>query len=184
MRNLLYFIFALLLLSCKESDKHRIARLTEAWTGKTVYYPADSVFESFEADSVRKYSLKRTEYTVVTYIDSLQCASNRLRLEECKSFLQALRPAAKGRVTCLFYLHPENREQMIAKLRQSAFNFPVCIDEDNVFYKLNRFPADTLFRTFLVNSENKIVYIGNPAEDPKVRERYLQRIMDTKPDPD
>lgn len=107
MRSLLYFIFALLLLSCKESDKHRIARLTEAWTGKTVYYPADSVFESFDADSVRKYSLKRTEYTVVTYIDSLQCASDRLRLEEWESFLQALRPVAKGRVTCLFYLHPE-----------------------------------------------------------------------------
>lgn len=179
MRNLLYFFFALLLLSCKESDKHRIARLTEAWTGKTVYYPADSVFESFEADSVRKYSLKRTEYTVVTYVDSLQCASDQLKLEEWKTFLQALRPVAKGKVTCLFFFHPENREQMIAKLRKAAFNFPVCIDEENLFYKLNRFPADTLFRTFLVNSENKIVDMGSPAEDPEVRERYLRRITHT-----
>ena len=176
MRNLLYFIFALILFSCKESDQHRIARLTEAWMGKPIYYPVDSVFESFENDSIRKYSLKRTEYTVVTYIDSAKCKSGDLNLNEWKNFLSDFKAKSKGNATCLFYFHPENRETFIRSLQASGFSFPVCIDEDDIFYKLNRFPAESIFRTFLIDKENKVVAMGNPVEDPKVRELYLKII--------
>ena len=176
MRNLLYFIVAFILFSCQESEQHRIARLTEEWTGKPIYYPVDSVFESFENDSIRKYSLKRTEYAIVTYADSTKCTHGVLKLEEWKEFLADFKTVAKGKATCLFFLHPENKDKMMHTLQAMDFNFPVCIDEEDIFNTLNHFPADSLFQTFLVDKDNKILAVGNPAEDPKVKELYLKII--------
>ena len=179
MRKLLYFCltFALFsLFACTESEQQRISRLTQEWTGKPIYLPADTVFESFAMDSIRKYSLKRAEYTVVTYVDSTSCTSEKLRLAEWKEFLASFQSVAKGKATCLFFFHPEDREQMVSALRTSDFNYPVCIDEDNIYYKLNRFPADSLFKTFLIDRDYKVVAIGNPVEDPKVKELYLKII--------
>ena len=178
MRNLLYFIFALVLLSCKESEEHRIARLKEAWMGKSIYYPVDSVFESFETDSIRKYSLKRMDYTIVTYVDSTKRTSKDLKLEKWKKFLNDFKTVAQGKATCLFYLHSKNKSELVCTLRNSCFNYPVCIDEEDIFNKLNHFPADNLFQTFLVDKENKILAMGNPVEDPKVKALYLKIIAE------
>lgn len=179
MRKLLYFCMAFTLFSlfaCAESEQQRIARLTQEWTGKPIYVPADSVFESFETDSIRKYSLKRAEYTIVTYVDSNSCTNEDLKLTEWKEFLASFQSATKGKATCLFFFHPESRQQMVHTLRTSDFNYPVCIDEDNIYYKLNRFPSDSLFNTFLIDKDYKVVAMGNPVRDPKIKELYLDII--------
>jgi len=176
MKNLLYIVFALILFSCNESNLQRIERLTQAWTGKTVYYPVDTVFESFDMDSVRKYSLKRTDYTVVSYIDSTSCTRSNLKLEKWKEFLSCLKPYGNGKATCLFFFHPENKGQIVNLLKASRFNYPVCIDEDDIFNKLNHFPSDSIFKTFILDKDNKIVAMGNPVDDLKIKELYLNII--------
>lgn len=181
MRNLLYLCLAFVLFSCRQSVQHRQELLRQAWEGRSIYYPVDSVFESFGEDYVRKYGLKRTEYAIVTYGDSLCCrSSDTLRLSGWKDFLRELQARAGGEVTCLFFLHPENRGELVSLLREEDFRFPVCIDEDNVFYKLNRFPEEEQFHTFLVDKDRKVLAIGNPAEDPVVRERYFNILFPEK----
>lgn len=176
MRKLLFFFLAFVLFSCKESRQHQIATLINAWEGRSIYYPVDSMFESFNQGFVRKYSLKHTEYTIVTYLDSFDCKNNMLRLTEWKNILNSLKPYADGKVTCLFFFHPENREKLICLLKQEQFNYPVCIDEDDIFNKLNRFPPDKMFQTFLVDKDNKVLAMGNPAADPSIKERYFNII--------
>lgn len=176
MKNLIYIIFALILFSCNESNQARIDRLSKVWTGKTVYYPVDTVFESYSLDSVRKYSLKRTDYTVVSYIDSTACSTANLKLEAWKDFLHCLKPYGNGKATCLFFFHPEDKVQIVDLLKMSRFNYPVCIDEDDVFNKLNHFPSDSIFKTFILDRNNKILAMGNPVDDPKIKELYLNII--------
>lgn len=174
MRNLLYICVAFVLLSCQQSVQQRQELLEHAWEGRPLYYPVDSVFESFGENYVRKYELKRTEYAIVTYMDSGCCQSaDTLQLKGWKNFLQELQMRANGEVTCLFFLHPENRGELVSLLKEEDFRFPVCIDEDNVFYKLNRFPQEERFRTFLVDKNRKVLAIGNPAKDDAVKEIYF-----------
>lgn len=177
MKKLLYLFFALVLLSCQESVSHRTRLLTQAWMGKPIYYPVDTTFQSFETDSVRHYTLKRKAYTVVTYIDKAACADSLTwKAEAWKDFLDELRQTCAQQATCLFFFNPADKAELEAQLRRESFNFPVCIDEDNCFYKLNRFPQEARFRTFLVDSDNRVVAIGNPAEDEAVRKRYFEII--------
>lgn len=51
------------------------------------------------------------------------------------------------------------------------------MDVDNRFNKLNNFPADMTFQTFLLDKNNKVVAIGNPIHNLKVRELYLKIIQ-------
>lgn len=173
MKNLLYTFLIVLLCSCIESDHQRTLRLAKEWTGKTVYLPVDSVFESFDTDSIRKYSLKRTDYTVVAYVDSSTCATNNLKLRQWQQFVDDLHRFDKGKVTCLLYFHPERRDTIIDQFQRENFNYPVCIDQDDLFNKLNHFPDDPKFRIFLLNADRQIVAYGNPLTDRTVREKYL-----------
>lgn len=39
---------------------------------------------------------------------------------------------------------------------------------------MNHFPSERAFQTFLLDRENKIIAIGNPILNPKVKELYLK----------
>ena len=59
---------------------------------------------------------------------------------------------------------------------KDTFTYPVCLDEKDDFNALNRFPGEMTFQSFLLNRENKVIAIGNPVHNPKVKELYLQRL--------
>ena len=60
--------------------------------------------------------------------------------------------------------------------RKDGFTYPVCFDEKDDFNRLNRFPSEMMFQTFLLDKENKVVALGNPVLNPKVKELYLKLI--------
>lgn len=45
---------------------------------------------------------------------------------------------------------------------------------------MNNFPSDMSFQTFLLDEDNKVVAIGNPVHNPKVKELYLKIIQEGK----
>lgn len=75
-----------------------------------------------------------------------------------------------------FFLHPKNRNEIISILRRSNFNYPVCIDEHDSLNILNNFPQDMAFQTFLLDRSNKVIAVGNPVHNPKIKELYLKII--------
>lgn len=56
------------------------------------------------------------------------------------------------------------------------FKYPVFLDEKGSFYALNHFSADMDFQTFLLDKDNKVVAIGNPILNPKVKTLYLEKL--------
>lgn len=55
------------------------------------------------------------------------------------------------------------------------FNF-ICIDTEDIFNRLNRFPGEMMFQTFLVDSENRVRVIGNPIHNLSIKDLYLKEI--------
>jgi len=49
--------------------------------------------------------------------------------------------------------------------------------EDDAFNRLNHFPSDMSFQTFLLDKDNKVVVIGNPIHNLKLGELYMQIIQ-------
>ena len=175
MRKLLFLLMMSCLFSCKETDKDRINRLVSEWSGKEIVFPNDMEFTSLGNDT--NYLLKN-EYTVMTYVDSMGCTGCKLKLPQWKELINEL--DSIGNTSVLFFLYPKNEKELTYLLKRDRFAHPVCIDENDSFNKLNHFPSDMMFQSFLLDKENKVVAIGNPIQNPKVKELYLQIIMGDK----
>ena len=61
-------------------------------------------------------------------------------------------------------------------LKQDAITVPVCIDDKDQLNAINCFPSRDDFQCFLLDKDNKVVYIGNPVYNPRIKEMYLSRI--------
>ena len=168
-----------LLCSCKESEKEKIARLVREWDGKEISFPSHSVFTIQGKDTV-DFSFADAEYKIVTYIDSVGCTSCKLQLPRWKEFMHEVDSLAQGKVPFVFYFHPKDVKELRYITRRDAFTYPVCLDEKDDFNALNRFPGEMTFQSFLLNRENKVIAIGNPVHNPKVKELYLQRLTNGK----
>ena len=139
--------------SCKESEKDKIARLVEEWEGKEILFPARSVFTIQGKDTVN-FSFVDADYKVVTYIDSVGCTSCKLQLPRWKQFMQEVDSTLNRPVPFAFYFHPKDMKELRYITCRDAFVYPVCFDE--------------------MDEDNKVVAIGNPVHNPKVKELYLK----------
>ena len=63
--------------------------------------------------------------------------------------------------TCVFRCHLNSYPKGFSGFCRS-FD-PVCIDIDDQLNKLNKFPADITFQTFLLDKDNKVAVLGNPV---------------------
>jgi hypothetical protein len=59
---------------------------------------------------------------------------------------------------------------------QFHFNYPVFIDMNNTINRLNHFPQQQSYQCFLLDSNNKVLMIGNPTLNPKIWELYKKII--------
>ena len=165
----------LLVSSCEESDKERLSRLVQEWEGKEILFPAHSTFTIQGKDTV-DFDFKGAAYTIVTYIDSMGCTSCKLQLHRWKELVKEVDSLTNGDVPFLFYFHPKDIKELRYLTRRDAFTYPVCFDEKDDFNRLNRFPSEMMFQTFLLDKENRVIALGNPIQNPKVKELYLNLI--------
>ena len=169
----------LCLASCAESDKERLSRLVSEWERKEILFPTHSTFTIQGKDTV-DFNFKDANYKVVTYVDSAGCTSCKLQLHRWKELVAEVDSLTDGRVPFLFYFHPKDRKELRYLTRRDDFTYPVCFDEQDELNRLNQFPSDMTFQTFLLDKENKVVAMGSPVLNPKVKELYLGLITGSR----
>lgn len=172
---ILVFCVCLFFASCEESEKERLSRLVKEWEGKEIFFPAHSTFTIQGKDTVN-FDFKDAKYKIVTYIDSVGCTSCKLQLPRWKEFIHTVDSLTDGSVSFLFYFHPKGIKELHDLTRRDDFTYPVSFDEQDYFNRLNRFPGDMMFQTFLLGKDNKVVALGNPLFNPKVKELYIKLI--------
>ena len=179
--KLLFQILCVLcFLSCKESEKERIARLVNEWEEKEILFPPHSVFTIQGKDTV-SMDYRNTDFKIITYVDSIGCTSCKLQLHRWKELIAEMDSVTSGTVPFLFYFHPKDMKELRYLTWRDNFTYPVCFDEDDEFNSLNRFPSEMMFQTFLLDKENKVIGMGNPVHNPKVKELYLMKITGENP---
>jgi len=161
-----------MLASCQESREEAMLRLVNEWNGKEIKFPSRSVFTIQGKDTV-DFEFVDADYKVVTYIDSVGCTSCKLQLPRWKELVKEVDSLTNGSVPFLFYFHPKDMKELRYLTRRDGFTYPVCFDEKDELNQLNQFPLEMAFQTFLLDRDNKVVAMGNPVLNPKVKELYL-----------
>lgn len=175
MRYIVCLFLCLILASCKDANRKHAESIWEEWENKEILFPEHLVF-SIQGKDTTNYSIKNREFKIVVYVDSVGCTSCKLHLPRWANLIQQVDSMTSHSVEFLFFFFPKEGRDIYHTLRMEKFDYPVCMDESDSFNKLNHFPSDVRFQTFLLNKENRVIAIGNPVHNPKIKELYLNII--------
>ena len=160
----IFLLLLSLLAACQESD------------GKEIAFPAQAVFTVQGRDTV-DFRWQSAPYRIVTYVDSLGCASCKLQLPKWKQLIAETDSLfGKDKLSYVFFFHPKDARELTYLTRRDGFTYPVCFDREDAFNRVNRFPSEMALQTFLLDKDNRVVAIGNPVHNPQVKELYLNII--------
>lgn len=174
MRCILIFLL-ISLCACQDTKKERIASLFKEWEQKEIVFPDSLVFTIQGRDTV-DYPISGNKYKIVTYVDSAGCTSCKLRLPQWKGLMQSVDSLNRDSVQFLFFFFPKSGTEIYQVLLANRFKFPVCIDNSDAFNKLNHLPEDARFHTFLLNTDNRVLVVGNPVYSEQIKKMYLDVI--------
>ena len=176
--NLIILLLLPIFFSCqneqKEKEKH-IAQLVNEWQGKEIKFPKNPIFTRYLTDTT-DFQIPQSEYKVLVYIDSTGCTSCKLQLHKWKEFIKYTDSVTQEKVPFLFFFHSKDYKEIRYLLKRDGFDHPVCIDLEDKLNKLNKFPADMTFQTFLLNKNNRVTVLGNPINNTAVRDLYIKQI--------
>ena len=177
---LILFSF-LFFFSCSNVKKKQVEILVNEWNNKEICFPAHPVFTRQLTDTVL-YRIPKSDYKVVVFVDSVGCVSCKLQLSRWKEFMHEVDSLSDGAVPFVFFFQSKDLRELRYILKCDGFSHPVCIDTDDEFNRLNHFPGEMMFQTFLVDSENR-VKVGNPIHNLSVKELYLKELTGMKSNP-
>ena len=61
--------------------------------------------------------------------------------------------------------------------KEIHFEYPVIFDTNNEFQKSNNLAQNNIFHTMLLNKSNKVILIGNPINNTKLKELYIEQVI-------
>lgn len=168
-------LLIIIFFSCSNSSKEQITTVIKKWENKEILFPKNIIFTKYGKDTIN-YSYLNSKYKILIYIDSIGCTSCKLQLTKWKDFIIETDSVTKNTLSFNFFFHPKNNKEIYYLLKREDFQTPICIDSQDSLNKLNHFPNKMMFQTFLLDKNNKVIAIGNPIHNPKVKELYLKII--------
>lgn len=120
-----------------------------------------------------------SEFTLVVYNDEFECLSCKVsRLNEWHRFLTQIYDAYHDVKVCFIFSPPnDNTDDIRELIGEQGFRHPVFIDSNHLFERENSWlPVESLYHTFLVDKDNRIVLVGNPLKNQKIRKMLFEII--------
>ncbi|MCL2311572.1 MAG: DUF1573 domain-containing protein [Firmicutes bacterium] len=181
---LLYLAITVLSVSsCRDNKKRKVVEdIVNEWFGKEILFP-----EGIQCYMGRKDTLPeicsenfQKEFKILMYVDSAGCSDCRLRLSDWKQLIEEADSLFPEQVGVLLYFQPKSAKEMTYLLAQSRFDYPVFMDLNGTINRLNLFPQAMEHQCFLLDKDNKVLMIGNPALNHRIWELYKEQITGGK----
>lgn len=158
--------------SCN-TRKRDIQKNINHWYHKEILFPES--LENIQQDSLWKTWTKQKKYKILTCVDTNDCTECKLNLYDWKRII-AQTDSIRDTVTFLFIIHPQNISKIERMKQKNKFEHPIFYDTLNKMEKLNHFPKNNTFRTFLLDKNNHVILVGNPIGNKTLWNLYKQII--------
>lgn len=162
---------------CKRlhSNPHEnIERTVNDWIGRHLILPNDIGKFTTNGDSIDSY-FPTERFNIVRYVGKEGCSSCKLHLSRYPEILKELSDSARCSVGFVCIVNPADMAEIRRILRRDNYaGLTMWIDETDTIKTLNQFPEIEALQTFLLDKDNKVLAIGDPAVNPRVMRLYTQ----------
>ncbi len=158
-----------LFLSCR--NKSDVGKIVEKWYGKQFILPDDSLMMTTNGITVNPFSKK---IKIVTAING-SCGACIGELKDWMSFMSDIDTCQVG---LIFLIYSNDYLMAFEKINNSIihFSYPYINDKGKKFFLKNNIPDDKLYQTFLLDSTNHVILIGNPIYRKELSAIYKSEI--------
>lgn len=174
MRNLLIFASLIFLLSsCGSKSEKQL--IVENMIGRELVIP-DKIVTKIMSGTVNA-DIGFADYKIISYIDSGGCAPCKMKLPVWKDIINELNSQRNTTVAFLMIIGGGLDNKTDSTIAKISFPHRLAFDTSRSFMSLNNILEDSDLHTFLLDSDNCILAVGNPAENPKTRNLYKKIIQ-------
>lgn len=170
-------IFTFITLSCSQTTNRRAEaeKIITEWVGKTILL-SDAISLSVYGKDTLLPDFYSTPYKILLYVDSIGCTSCKLKLYEWQHLIAESDTALTNKISFVFVFQPKSTDELINIFKRDWFDYPVYIDKNNEINQLNHFPEKPEYQCFLLNEQNIVLSVGNPAHNAQIWDLYKQII--------
>lgn len=170
MKKILFLLIIVMLSSCARIS---VSRNIRKFVGSEIQYPSELML--FKGRNPY-YEIYDEPYgSLVIWYDSNECSPCRLSsISDLKKLFNLCRDSLPGiDVRVVFTPSFEKKDLFMEFVQDSEREFPVFVDENNVFGKTNKtIPQEPKYHTFLIDKNNKVLLTGNPLLGPAIWNLY------------
>ena len=149
------------------------------WNNKEILFPDTFYFSKTLYDTIN-YDIN-TPFKVFYYVDSTGCSSCKLKINGWYELQYLFDDLFHGNCKSVIVFEPKNAIQILeisTQIHVSGTDNCYILDTCGLFNKLNNFPDDERFHCFLLDENNKVILIGNPVLNSKIKDLYLKTISE------
>ena len=111
---------------------------------------------------------------IVTYIYDLTCSTCGIKI--LQKWQELLKDTGRE-VSFVVVAHTEAKDEIRMALDELEIDYPVYCDPDDGYIKDNRLFVKAIYRSFLLDCNNKVVLVGEPLNRPELWKLYKQAIV-------
>lgn len=100
-----------------------------------------------------------------------------LHLTNWKIFMHQVDSLTHNNVYFLIVVNTKDERRICHLIKTEDFDLPIYIDTNNYLNKINNFPSNSKFNTFLLNNNNQVVLIGSPIENYEMKNLYFNTLL-------
>ena len=157
------------MVSCGSGNKEQRDIVTE-WIGKKLIIPDSLQFQIGEIPI--DYDFNDADYKIVTYIDSAGCTGCKMRLKKWNEVINQFKQNPDIDVDFMMVVNSSEPRTIHGLIKRDNFNHLIAIDRNNDFFRINGISKIRDYQTFLLDSDNVVIGIGNPCSNPHIRSLY------------
>lgn len=167
------------MLSCNH-EKNNYGSIILQWTGKELLFP-----DSLPLADGSFFNRQPSDFLIVSYYDSEGCTGCNMKLPMWNRFMEKIDsiPGSPS-VRLLLIVNTDNKDEIVGLIEKSGYNHQLVIDSIGRFNEANHLPKEEELRTFLIDSSNRIIALGNPIRNAKLGKLYHDIIAENRIDID
>ena len=152
------------------SYKQEIKQVVKYWLNKEIIF-SDSLSMKIYGKDTLDYSLLKHKYKIINYIDTNGCNECQLKFYEWKQ-LQKQIDSLHEDIGIIYIVFAKFYTPVKISQKLNQFNVPILYDSLGIMDRKNNFNLYPKYKTFLLDSTNHVIGIGNPIENPQIWELY------------
>ena len=155
--------------SCAFMPSTRLQKEVSTWINKPILFTHD-------IDNLYAKDTSSVHYSLIYYVDSSICLT--CRTSAWDNTISEIEDSVGHSVFSILISSPKSDFLTNTQIHDIKFNRILWIDDQEEFQKINHFSDKDLLHAFLLDSEHRVMVIGNPIASKSIEHLIIKRIRE------